>query len=85
MFVTGITKREPLEYVVGTFNGYLECLRIKVNANIISIESEVMKQPNGHTKYALYGVATSINNAFLLGAYFAGRVSKFDNIYIIQT
>lgn len=72
----GIAKRKPLEYILGTLSGYLECVRIKIeHPSIISIESEDMKQPNGHSKCALYGIATSSNNAFLLGAYFAGRVS----------
>lgn len=56
-------------------SGHLEYLRIKLNSNMISIESEELKQPSGHSKYALYGLASSTNSAFLLGAYFAGRVS----------
>lgn len=71
----GITKRNSLEYIVGTLSGHLECLHIKISSNVISCESEEMKQPNGHSKYALYGIASSMNNAFLLGAYFAGCVS----------
>ncbi|XP_031626263.1 uncharacterized protein LOC116342686 [Contarinia nasturtii] len=71
--INGITKRKPLEYVVGTLSGHLECIRFKIDENTIAVNSEALKPPNGHSKYALYGVATSINNAFLLCAYFAGR------------
>lgn len=73
---TGITKRKSLEYLVGTLSGHMECIHIKIEkSTTISIESEELKPPNGHTKYALYGMANSSNNAFLLCAYFAGRVS----------
>lgn len=61
---------------MGTLSGHLEYIHIKiVKSTTISIESEELKPPNGHSKYALYGIANSANNAFLLGAYFAGRVS----------
>lgn len=73
--IIGITKRNPFEYVVGTLSGHLECIRIKIDANKITLNAERERQPNGHSKYALYGVASSMNNAFLLCAYFAGRVS----------
>lgn len=75
MITKGITKRNSMEYIVGTLSGHIECLRLKIDSNTISVESEELKQPNGHSKYALYGVATSMNNAFLLGAYFARKVS----------
>lgn len=86
---TGITKRKSLEYTVSSLSGHLECIHIKIEkSQAIAIESEEMKPPNGHSKYALYGIANSSNNAFLLGAYFAGRVSvshsllstMFDNL-----
>lgn len=61
---------------MSTLSGHLECVRIKIEkSQAITIESEEIKPPNGHSKYALYGIANSANNAFLLGAYFAGRVS----------
>lgn len=84
LFRKGIAKRMPLEYMVGTLSGYLECIRIKIDrSSTISIESEEMKQPTGHAKCALYGIASSSNNAFLLGAYFAGRVSIFEmHLYV---
>lgn len=83
LFRTGIAKRKPLEYMVGTLSGHLERIRIKIDrSSTISIKSEEIKQPTGHTKCALYGLASSSNNAFLLGAYFAGRVSEFElNFY----
>lgn len=71
----GITKRNPLEYIVGTMNGHLECLKLDISANTISIRSEELRPPNGHSKYALYGLTSSGNNAFLLAAYSARRVS----------
>lgn len=72
----GITKRNPLEYIVGTLNGHLECLRLKITkATTISIESNELRPPNGHSKYALYGLTNSGNNAFLIAAYFARKVS----------
>lgn len=75
MYFAGITKKNPLTYVVGTLSGHLECVQISIKSNVITIETEDLKPPNGHSKYALYGLATSTNNAFILGAYFAGRVS----------
>lgn len=80
----GITKLSSMEYIVGTLNGHLECLRLKIVANTITVESEELKQPNGHSKYSLYGLASSMNNAFLLGAYFAGRVSSMDRLLFLD-
>lgn len=65
-----------MEYVVGTLNGHIECLNISIKVNSIEIKTQPLKQLTSHTKYALYGLATSTNNAFLLQAFFAGRVSK---------
>lgn len=65
-----------MEYIVGTLNGHIECLKIMIKANNTTIQNEAYKQFNNHTKYALYGLATSTNNAFILMALFAGRVSK---------
>lgn len=64
-----------MEYIVATLSGHMENVHINIHNNAVAIASDEMKQPNGHSKYALYGVATSLNNAFLLGSYFAGRVS----------
>lgn len=80
----GISRRKPMEYVVGTLNGHIECVRLNIQSNAITMESEELKQPNGHSKYALYGLAISTNNAFLLLAYFAGRVSESIAIFFIR-
>lgn len=77
----GITKLSSMEYIVGTLSGHLKCLRLKIDANVMTVESEELKQPNGHSKYSLYGIASSMNNAFLLGAYFAGRVSSMNQLF----
>lgn len=77
---TGIAKKHPLTYIVGTLSGHLECVQIKIKSNVITIDTDELKPPNGHSKYALYGLTTSTNNAFFLGAYFAGRVKTFDQI-----
>lgn len=65
-----------MEYIVGTLNGHIECLKIMIKANNISIQNEAYKPITSHTMYALYGLASSTNNAFILMAFFAGRVSK---------
>lgn len=48
---------------------------MKITANNISIKSNELKPPNGHSKYGLYGLTNSGNNAFLIAAYFPIKVS----------
>lgn len=72
-----------MEYIVGTLNGHLECLKLSIQSNKeIKIESEAYKRPNSHTNYALYGIASSTNNAFLVVAFFAARVSRKNDVPI---
>lgn len=56
--------------------GHLETIQFNIDTNGTSMQvrSEVVKPPNGQTKYGIHGLAASRNAAFLLIAYYARRV-----------
>lgn len=65
-----------MEYIVGTISGYLKRIQLRIDEkNELTIKGEALKTSNEQTKYAVYGLATSMNNALLLIGHFARRVS----------
>lgn len=74
--LAAVTRVGALEYVVGTMSGHLEKVQLDIASNgSLQIRSEMVKPPNGHSKYSVQGLAASRNSGFLLIAYYAKRVS----------
>lgn len=64
-----------MEYVIGTMTGHLERVHIDIDPKgALGIKTDVMKPPNGQSKYGIQGLVASQNSAFLLIAYYARRV-----------
>lgn len=75
-FFSAIARMNPMEYVVGTMTGHLEKVYFDIDPKgDIRIKKNVMKSPNGSSKYGIHGLVASQNGAFLLIAYYARRVS----------
>lgn len=64
-----------LEYIVGTMSGHLEKIQFDIVTNgSLHIRTELVKPPNGQTKYSVQGLAASRNSGLLLIAYYAKHV-----------
>lgn len=60
--------------MVGTLNGHLEHIIIEITNNNINIKGTRIQHEINSTKFLLYGLTASTNNAFLMSALYIGQV-----------
>lgn len=77
--LAGIHKFNSSEYIVASASGVLQSIYIHTDSNALRISSKIHKATLNVSKYAVYGLVGSTNNAFLLAALYVRQVSYLCN------
>lgn len=74
----GVSRINSGEYLVSTLDGHIKNIKIQFNTinnkTSIQIASNDIKSPINSNLYALYGLATSLQNGFVILPIFANAV-----------
>lgn len=75
LFVTGVVRIKPLTYVICTLGGTLKHLEIVMTESSVNIVEKDIRSNIDFTKYSLYGITVSENEAMWFLALFPRQVS----------